>query len=96
MFLKSSHKFGFAYKYQKTILNHLFFYFKPNFLYRKIFFDKISYFTSRKYLQKTESLCQKYLNLFNFFDLKLTINIIIPLKIIIIHKVNLKNKKITN
>ena len=74
MFLRSSHKFGFAYKYQKTILNRLLIYFKPNILYRKFFFDKISYFSSRKYLEKTESLCQKYLNFFNFFDLRLTIN----------------------
>ena len=74
MFLKSSHKFGFAYKYQKSIFNNLLIYFKPNKLYRNIFFDKISYFTSRKYLINTDSLCQKYLDLFNFFDLKLTIN----------------------
>ncbi len=74
IFLKSSYKFGFAYKYQKSIFNKLLIYFKPNKLYRNIFFDKISYFTSRKYLKKTDSLCQKYLDLFNFFNLKLTIN----------------------
>ena len=74
IFLISKYKFGFAYKYQKKFLNYLFIYFKPNKIYRSLFFDKISYFSSRKYLNKTESLCQKYLDLFNFFNLELTIN----------------------
>ena len=74
IFLISKYKFGFAYKYQKKFLNYLFIYFKPNKIYRSLFFDKISYFSSRKYLNKTESLCQKYLDLFNFFKLDLTIN----------------------
>ena len=74
IFLISKYKFGFAYKYQKKFLNYLLIYLKPNKIYRKLFFDKISYFSSRKYLNKTESLCQKYLDLFNFFGLKLTTN----------------------
>ena len=73
IFLISKYKFGFAYQYQKKFLNYLFIYFKPNKIYRSLFFDKISYFSSRKYLNKTESLCQKYLDIFNFFNLELTI-----------------------
>ena len=74
MFINAKHKFGLSFLYTKKILNIPFTFFKPGKIYNFLFFEKISYFTSRKYLKESESLCQKYLDLFNFFNLNLTHN----------------------
>lgn len=72
IFLRSKKKYGLIYKsFKKFIFN--FKSYKPSRLYAFLFFDKVEFFTSRKYLIKSENLCQKYLNLFN--ELKININV---------------------
>lgn len=72
IFIRSKYKYGLVYKskikFFKFHLNSL----KPSFFYNNLFFTKFEIFTSRKYLEKIEPLCIKYLNLFNNLDLNLT------------------------
>lgn len=70
-FLRSKNKYGLSYKSFKNIFFKIPIY-NPSRLYNYFFFDKVEYFTSRKYLIHKESLCLKYLNLFNDLNLKLT------------------------
>ena len=70
-FLRSKNKYGLSYKSFKNIFFKIAFY-NPSRLYNYLFFDKVEYFTSRRYLKDKESLCVKYLNLFNDLNLKLT------------------------
>ena len=73
IFLRSKKKYGLIYLSIKDFLFKIKS-FKPSKLYSFLFFDKFEVFTSRKYLIKYECLAQKYLNLFNEFNLNLTIN----------------------
>ena len=71
IFLYSKFKFGISY-----LSSIKFFTFKINFhnpsrLYNFFFFTKSEYITSRKFLKKSENFCQKYISLFNFFNLNL-------------------------
>ncbi len=72
IFIKARYKFGLSYAYTKKIFNIPITVFRPGRIYNYFFFNKISYFTSRKYLKESVSLCQKYLDLFNFFNLNIT------------------------
>jgi ADP-heptose:LPS heptosyltransferase len=78
IFLISKFKFGVCYKSFRSILGYKFEFIKPSKIYALFFFTKYELFTSRKFLTRSENLCQKYLNLFNFFnlDLKITDNYI--------------------
>ena len=69
IFIKANYKFGLSYQYTKKIFNIPFTVFRPGRIYNYFFFNKISYFTARKYLKESVSLCQKYLDLFNFLNL---------------------------
>ena len=71
IFLFSKYKFGMIYRSYIFILKKKLSLHKPSKLYASFFFTKYETFTSRKYLTKNENLCQKYLNLFNFFNLDL-------------------------
>lgn len=73
LFIFSNRKFGLLYKSNKKIFNFNFSVYKPYKLYGFFFFNKFAVFTSRKYLKKSENLCQKYLNLFNELNLNLTV-----------------------
>ncbi len=70
-FLRSKNKYGLSYKSFKSIFFKIELY-NPSRLYNYLFFDKVEYFTSRRYLIEKESLCVKYLNLFNDLNLRLT------------------------
>lgn len=72
IFIKANYKFGLSFKYSKKIFNIPITIFRPSRIYNYLFFEKVLYFTARKYLKESESLCQKYLDLFNFFDLNIT------------------------
>lgn len=71
VFIKADHKFGLTFKYPKKIFNISITILRPGRIYNYLFFKKIFYFTARKYLKKSESLCKKYLDIFNFFDLNI-------------------------
>jgi len=73
MFINAKNKFGLSYIYKKKIFNISLTIFKPGKIYNFLFFRKISYFVARKYQNNSESLCKKYLDLFNFFNLNITI-----------------------
>ena len=77
MFINSKSKFGISYVSCLKIFNFNLKFYKPFYLYNLFFFKKFETFTSKDSLIKSENLCQKYLNLFNFFklNLKILINI---------------------
>ena len=71
IFLLSKYKFGISYKSIKFFFGYKFEFFKPSKIYNFFFFNKYETITSRRFLKTSENLCHKYLNLFNFFNLKL-------------------------
>ena len=71
IFLLSNFKFGICYKSFKFFFGFKLVFTKPSKLYNYLFFTKYELFISRKFLNKKVNLCQKYLNLFNFFNLDL-------------------------
>ena len=73
MFLFSKKKFGVIYKKKINTKCFQIDIFKPSKIYAKLFFTKFEVFTSKKYLSKVEPLQQKYINLFNYFDLNIKI-----------------------
>ena len=73
MFINSKSKFGISYVSCLKIFNFNLKFYKPFYLYNLFFFKKFETFTSKDSLIKSENLCQKYLNLFNFFKLNLKI-----------------------
>jgi ADP-heptose:LPS heptosyltransferase len=73
IFIRSKYKLGLSYRSVKKIFNYNLYFYKPNRIYNFLFFNKVQFFTSRKYLINIESLSQKYLNLFNFFNLNLNV-----------------------
>ena len=73
IFIKAENKFGLSYIYKKKIFNIPVTIFRPGKIYNFLFFKKISYFTARKYLKDSESLCKKYIDLFDFFNLNITL-----------------------
>ena len=73
IFLRSKKKFGVIYKNKLNLFFFKINVFKPSKIYANFFFSKYEIFTSKKYLTKIEPLQQKYINLFNYYDLKLTV-----------------------
>lgn len=76
IFLLSKFKLGICYKSFIQLFGFKLNLIKPSKIYNFLFFTKYETFTSKKFLKKNENLCQKFLNLFNFFklDLKITDN----------------------
>ncbi len=72
IFANSKNKYGLIYQSVKKFIFNFKSY-KPSKLYNYFFFNKSEFFTSRKYLVKSENLCQKYLNLFN--ELQINLNV---------------------
>ena len=72
IFARSKNKYGLLYKSLKKFIFEFESY-KPSKLYAFLFFNKAEIFTSRKYLLKSENLCQKYLNLFNELQMNLKV-----------------------
>lgn len=72
IFLKSKYKLGISYRKIIKLFNLEYVLFNSSRIYNYLFFNKVSYFTSKKYLNKSENLCDIYLSLFNYFNLSLT------------------------
>ena len=72
IFIKSKHKLGIVYKYYLNFFNFKINCLKPSRFYNFFFFNKYEIFTSRRFLIKSENLCQKYIDLLSQFNLGIT------------------------
>jgi ADP-heptose:LPS heptosyltransferase len=71
IFLFSKFKFGIFYLSSINFFTFKINFHKPSRLYNFFFFTKYECITSRKFLKISENFCQKYISLFNFFNLNL-------------------------
>lgn len=73
IFIRSKLKLGVSYILYRKLL-YKFKILKSSKLYNYFFFNHIEFFPSKNYLIKSESFCQKYLNLFKNVGINLTVN----------------------
>ena len=70
IFIRSKNKLGLVYTTQKRIFLFKYWIKKPFHFYNLIFFNKYEVFTSKNSLVQAENLCQKYINIFRYFNNK--------------------------